>query len=66
MRGKEAWVGLVAGLIIFIVLFVGGLFFMMWVFKNLVQIGIGLLTIVVPFLLIIIGAVLVKKYLLEG
>jgi len=38
----------------------------MWLFKNLVQIGIGLLTIVVPFLLIIIGAVLVKKYLLEG
>ncbi|RLF95664.1 hypothetical protein DRN52_03670 [Thermococci archaeon] len=66
MRRKEAWVGLVAGLIIFIVLFVGGLFFMMWLFKVLVQIGIGLLTIVVPFLLIIIGAVLVKKYLLEG
>ncbi|RLG44462.1 MAG: hypothetical protein DRN78_00025 [Thermoproteota archaeon] len=58
--------GVIAGLIIFVIIFAGGLLFTMWLLKNMVQIGIGLMTIAVPFLLIIIGAVLVKKYLLEG
>jgi len=58
--------GVIAELIIFVIIFAGGLLFTMWLLKNMAQIGIGLMTIAVPFLLIIIGAVLVKKYLLEG
>ncbi|HDD57733.1 MAG TPA: hypothetical protein ENF43_04365 [Thermoplasmatales archaeon] len=65
MREDKALVGLVAGIIIFAIIFFGSIWFMMWIFQNLVQIGIGLLSIVVPFLLAVIGAVLIKKYLLE-
>jgi len=64
MREDKALVGLVAGIIIFAIIFFGSIWFMMWIFQNLVQIGIGLLSIVVPFLLMIIGAILIKKYLL--
>jgi len=64
MREDKALVGLIAGIIIFAIIFFGSIWFMMWIFQNLVQIGIGLLSIVVPFLLMIIGAILIKKYLL--
>jgi len=64
MREDKALMGLIAGIIIFAIIFFGSIWFMMWIFQNLVQIGIGLLSIVVPFLLMIIGAILIKKYLL--
>ncbi len=57
---------MILGLLIFLVIFVGGLLFIMWLLGNLVNIGIGLLTIVLPFFLIIVGAVLVKRFLVGG
>ncbi len=65
MRGDKALVGIVAGIIIFAMIFFGSMWFMMWIFNNLVKIGIGLMSVAVPLILIIIGAVLVKKYLLR-
>jgi len=60
---NKAWAQVVS-IIVFAIIFFGSIWFMMWIFQNLVQIGIGLLSIVVPFLLMIIGAILIKKYLL--
>jgi len=65
VRDNRALAGVVA-ILYFLIWFVGGTLFLMWLLKNLVTIGIGLMTIVVPIFLIIVGAVLVKKYLLEG
>lgn len=65
MRKDYALVGVLA-LIYFLALFAGSILFMMWIFKNLVTIGVGLMTIAVPIFLIIVSAVLVKKYLMGG
>ena len=65
MRKDYASVGVLA-LIYFLALFAGSILFMMWIFKNLVTIGVGLMTIAVPIFLIIVSAVLVKKYLMGG
>jgi len=65
VRKDYALVGVLA-LIYFLALFAGSILFMMWIFKNLVTIGVGLMTIAVPIFLIIVSAVLVKKYLMGG
>ena len=65
MRKDYAVAGIL-GLIYFLALFAGSILFMMWIFKNLVTIGVGLLTIAIPIFLIIVSAVLVKKYLMGG
>jgi len=63
---KDYAVAGILGLIYFLALFAGSILFMMWIFKNLVTIGVGLLTIAIPIFLIIVSAVLVKKYLMGG
>lgn len=64
-RQKQGFLFLVAGLVILILL----LFFiyMIWyILSHLIQFSIGLIVLSMPILLAIIGAVLVKKYLLGG
>lgn len=61
---NKAWAQVVS-IIVFAIIFFGSMWFMTWIFRNLTQIGIGMLSVAVPFLLIVIGAVLIKKYLLE-
>lgn len=56
---------LMAPLMIKLIMLVIGVVFVFWILNNLVSIGIGLMVICIPIFLMIVGAVLVKKYLLR-
>jgi len=55
----------IAPLMIKLIMLVIGVVFVFWILNNLVSIGIGLMVICIPIFLMIVGAVLVKKYLLR-
>lgn len=63
-RNQDAIAGIVCiGIFLIMVIFMGIMIF--FILSNLVSIGIGLLMIVLPIFLIVVIAILAKKYLFE-
>jgi membrane protein YdbS with pleckstrin-like domain len=63
-RNQDAIAGIVCiGIFLIMVIFMGIMIF--FILSNLVSIGIGLLMIVLPIFLMVVIAILAKKYLFE-
>ena len=63
-RNQEAIAGIVCiGIFLIMVIFMGIMIF--FILSNLVSIGIGLLMIVIPIFLIVVMAILAKRYLFD-
>jgi len=64
MRNNLAQIA-TTSVIIFLIIFIGGGILLWWILSHLINIAIGITFMLIPIVLAVVCAILIKKYLLK-